>query len=144
MTSSKYTTKKVNLYIYVTERSPQIGMVAICFACWGMLIYAAMSGKRKSFPLSLPESHFQYLCHVTVTNLYTQKILIKVKMENILKEWIQAIDSLYDFTIIIKSWYFKNSYLIIIVQMWEEFLSIFRSSILNKDLLFCVNPYIRH
>ena len=57
-----------------------------------------------------------------------------------MKEY-EAIDSLYDFTIIIKTWHFKNSYLIIIVQMFRILFDLPRSSILNKDLLLHVNPY---
>ena len=60
--------------------------------------------------------------------------------ENILNERIRS-HSLYDFTIINKTWYFKNSYLIIIVQMFRMLFHLPRSSILNKDLLLHVNPY---
>ena len=39
-----------------------------------------------------------------------------------------------------KSWYFKNSYLIIIVQMFRIMLDLPRSSICVKDLLKHINP----
>ena len=44
------------------------------------------------------------------------------------------------FTMIIKTWYFKNSNLILIVHMFRILFDLPKSSIWNKDLLLHVNP----
>ena len=49
-----------------------------------------------------------------------------------MKEY-EAIDSLYDFTIIIKTWHFENSYLII---LYKCLFDLPRSLIFNKECTY--------
>ena len=61
-------------------------------------------------------SIFTWLTHCTINMAYKHTWFNKglFESENILTKEYKAIDSLYKFTTIIKTWYFKNSYLILI------------------------------